>query len=69
MMAGLVSKRVVSDRLAWVERMVDEIQALPLGDRHRTPIFCACWRAIAIVWYIFIMKLAQMSYTKSARLI
>lgn len=33
MMAGLVSKRVVSDRLAWVERMMDEIRALPLEDR------------------------------------
>jgi uncharacterized protein YutE (UPF0331/DUF86 family) len=28
-----VSRRVVADRLAWVERMVAEIRALPLADR------------------------------------
>ena len=33
MMSGLISKRVVSDRLAWVDRIVSEIRALPLGDQ------------------------------------
>jgi len=33
MMPGAISKRVVSDRLAWVEQMVNEIRALPLSDR------------------------------------
>jgi len=33
MMAEVISKRIVLDRLVWVERMVEEIQALPLGDR------------------------------------
>ena len=33
MMSGMISKRVVSDRLAWVDRMVSEIRALPLEDR------------------------------------
>ena len=33
MMPGPISKRVVSDRLAWVERMVAEIRSLPLADR------------------------------------
>jgi len=33
MMPGPISKRVVSDRLAWVERMVAEIRSLPLDDR------------------------------------
>jgi len=32
-MSGKISKRVVSDRLAWVDRMVSEIRTLPLGDR------------------------------------
>jgi uncharacterized protein YutE (UPF0331/DUF86 family) len=31
---GRFSKRVVSDRLSWVEQMVEEIRALPLGDRE-----------------------------------
>ncbi|MFQ6099881.1 MAG: DUF86 domain-containing protein [Anaerolineae bacterium] len=31
---GKLSKRVVSDRLAWVEQMVGEIQALPLVSRE-----------------------------------
>ena len=35
MMPGAISKRVVSDRLAWVERMVGEIRALPLADRDK----------------------------------
>ena len=34
MMPGPISKRVVSDRLAWVERMVAEIRSLPLADRN-----------------------------------
>lgn len=34
MTPGEISKRVVSDRLAWVERMVGEIRALPLADRE-----------------------------------
>ena len=29
-----VSKRVVSDRLEWITRMVHEIRRLPLGDEH-----------------------------------
>ena len=33
MMPGPISKRVVSDRLAWVDRMVGEIRSLPLDDR------------------------------------
>ena len=33
MMSGMISKRVVSDRLAWVDRMVSDIRALPLEDR------------------------------------
>jgi uncharacterized protein YutE (UPF0331/DUF86 family)/predicted nucleotidyltransferase len=34
MTPGAISKRVVSDRLSWVDRMVGEIRALPLGDRE-----------------------------------
>lgn len=34
MTPGRLSKRVVSDRLSWVERMVDEVRALPLEDRE-----------------------------------
>jgi uncharacterized protein YutE (UPF0331/DUF86 family) len=34
MTPGKLSKRVVSDRLAWVERMISTIQALPLSDRE-----------------------------------
>ena len=33
-MPGPISKRVVSDRLAWVARMVGEIRSLPLDDRQ-----------------------------------
>ena len=33
MVPGKISKRVISDRLAWVDRMVDEIRALPLGSK------------------------------------
>lgn len=34
MTPGQISRRVVADRLAWVERMVAEIRALPLADRE-----------------------------------
>jgi len=34
MIPGALSERVVSDRLAWVERMVCEIKSLPLDDRE-----------------------------------
>ena len=34
MTPGRLSKRVVSDRLSWVERMVQEMQALPLKDQE-----------------------------------
>jgi uncharacterized protein YutE (UPF0331/DUF86 family) len=34
MTPGKLSKRVVSDRLSWVERMVNEIRTLPLEDRE-----------------------------------
>jgi len=33
MMPGPISKRVVSNRLAWVDRMIGEIRSLPLHDR------------------------------------
>jgi uncharacterized protein YutE (UPF0331/DUF86 family) len=33
MLPGKISKRVVSDRLAWVDRMLGEIRALPLKDK------------------------------------
>ncbi len=33
MTPGKLSKRVIVDRLAWIERMVKEIRALPLDDR------------------------------------
>ncbi len=33
MTPGRLSRRVVADRLAWVERMVAEIRSLPLADR------------------------------------
>lgn len=36
MLPGKISKRVVSDRLAWVDRMLNEIHALPLESK---PIF------------------------------
>ena len=36
MLPGKISKRVVSDRLAWIDRMLNEIRALPLGSK---PIF------------------------------
>ncbi len=32
MRAGKISKRVVVDRIAWVEAMLNEIRALPLDD-------------------------------------
>lgn len=32
MTPGQISKRTVSDRLAWVQRMVAEIRSLPLGN-------------------------------------
>lgn len=34
MTPGRPSRRVVADRLAWVERMVAEIRSLPLADRE-----------------------------------
>lgn len=34
MTRGKISKRVVGDRLSWVERMVREIRTLPLEDRE-----------------------------------
>jgi uncharacterized protein YutE (UPF0331/DUF86 family) len=33
MLPGKISKRVVSDRLAWVDRMLGEIRALPLESK------------------------------------
>jgi uncharacterized protein YutE (UPF0331/DUF86 family) len=33
MLPGKISKRIVSDRLAWVDRMLKEIRALPLKDK------------------------------------
>ena len=33
MMPGKISKRVVSDRLAWIDRMLGEIRSLPLGSQ------------------------------------
>lgn len=33
MLPGKISKRVVSDRLAWVDRMLREIRTLPLQDK------------------------------------
>lgn len=33
MLPGKISKRVVIDRLAWVDRMLNEIKALPLESR------------------------------------
>lgn len=33
MLPGKISKRVVSDRLAWVDRMLREIRGLPLQDK------------------------------------
>ncbi len=33
MVPGKISKRVVSDRLAWVDRMMKEIRALPLESK------------------------------------
>ncbi len=32
-MPGKISKRIVSDRLAWVDRMLNEIRALPLESK------------------------------------
>jgi uncharacterized protein YutE (UPF0331/DUF86 family) len=34
MTAGQISKRVVVDRIAWVERMLNEIRSLPLEDHQ-----------------------------------
>ena len=44
MMPGSISKRVVSDRLSWVERMLDEIRTLPLADEEA---FFADYRNLA----------------------
>ncbi len=35
MLPGKISKRVVSDRLMWVDRMVSEIRALPLNSKTK----------------------------------
>lgn len=35
MTPGAISKRVVSDRLAWIRKMVGEIRSLPLDDREK----------------------------------
>ena len=32
MTPGLISKRIMGDRLAWVERMIEEIRSLPLNN-------------------------------------
>ena len=32
MSPGKVSRRIAADRLAWIERMLKEIQSLPLGS-------------------------------------
>lgn len=34
MTAGQISRRVVVDRIAWVERMLNEIRSLPLEDHQ-----------------------------------
>jgi uncharacterized protein YutE (UPF0331/DUF86 family) len=34
MTPGMLSRRVISDRLSWIERMIAEIRALPLEDRE-----------------------------------
>ncbi len=34
MMPGKISKRVISDRLMWVDRMIGEIHALPLNSKN-----------------------------------
>jgi len=34
MTPGILSKRVVADRLSWINFMLGEIRALPLGDRE-----------------------------------
>ena len=34
MTPGSISERTVSDRLIWIDQMVDEIRALPLSDRN-----------------------------------
>ena len=33
MMPGKISKRIVSDRLAWIDRMLGEIRSLPLASQ------------------------------------
>ena len=33
MSPSMVSRRIVLDRIAWVDRMLKEIRSLPLGDR------------------------------------
>ncbi|MBV6395426.1 MAG: hypothetical protein HFACDABA_01002 [Anaerolineales bacterium] len=35
MLPGRISKRVISDRLAWVDRMLSEIRALPLDSKTK----------------------------------
>jgi hypothetical protein len=34
MTPGSLSKRIILDRLTWVDRMVLDIQSLPLGDKQ-----------------------------------
>lgn len=36
MVPGKISKRVIADRLGWVQRMMSEIRALPLDSK---PVF------------------------------
>ncbi|MDI6697069.1 MAG: hypothetical protein QME21_18630 [Anaerolineales bacterium] len=33
LLPGKISKRVMSDRMAWIPRMIGEIRALPLDSR------------------------------------
>lgn len=35
MMPERISKRVVSDRLAWIDKMLETVQALPLADQEK----------------------------------
>lgn len=49
MTRGKISKRVVGDRLSWVERMVREIRAYFLRRKRN---FCGYSPVIAIEWFI-----------------
>ena len=44
MMPGTVSKRVLTDRLSWIENMVAKIRSLPLADKGE---FLADYRNVA----------------------